>query len=326
MRANRRHGFTMVEILVAVAILTVVVAGVMESFVVQNRAYTVVDQTTESQQNLRAIAHLLERDLRMTGFMVDEAASACGIDATNAADTLYVTDATAIDPANQAAANLGVPVIGYGGSVNEYPLALQNVPPSPVLDGQPFYDAINSDGIPDSDFQVGAGAILYDRNDPNRGTACGVVTHVSASSVRVDFENAIGSVGGQQLVLVPAHRYAVDANGALTRDGQPLANDVDDLQVAYFIDANGDGQVTTADEYEGSAGATAAYTSAGTDHSNLREIRFNLVLRSRTNDAEYSEGTDQPTENRAGSGLADGFRRRAFTTTVRPRNIGFRGV
>src|SRR4030095_14831612 len=86
-RSNR--GFTMVEMMVAVGILGVVVAGVMQTFVVQNKAYTVVDETTEAQQNLRAISYLIERDLRSTGFMVDEAAAVCGGDTTSTSTLLH---------------------------------------------------------------------------------------------------------------------------------------------------------------------------------------------------------------------------------------------
>jgi hypothetical protein len=33
----------------------------------------------------------------------------------------------------------------------------------------------------------------------------------------------------------------------------------------------------------------------------------------------------QAMENRAAVGASDGFRRRTYTATVRPRNVGFRG-
>ena len=75
-RRRASSGFSLVEMVVAVAILGIVIAGVMETFVVQNRAYTVVDETTEAQQNLRAISYLIERDLRSTGFMVEGATQA----------------------------------------------------------------------------------------------------------------------------------------------------------------------------------------------------------------------------------------------------------
>ena len=330
---RRTNGFTLIEIMVAVGILSVVVAGVMESFVVQNRAYTVVDQTTETQQNLRAIAHLLERDIRMTGFMVPEGAVACGIDATSTpgllpgSDVLYVTDADAIDPKDAAGeldqpqANLGSTInVGYTGGATLMSIVVDDL----GVEGKPAYDT-DGDGLNDSDFRIGGGAIVVDPSDPTRGTGCGVVVDVNpgGNSLRVEFETGIG-VGGT-LLLIPAHRYTVSDAGALRRDGTEIVSDVDDLQVAYFVDANDNGDAD-ANEYLADGGAGADYDSAGTDHSELREIRVNLVLRSRTADGEYSEGTEQATENRAPTGVADGFRRRVLTSTVKPRNIGFRGT
>lgn len=329
---RRANGFTLIEIMVAVGILSIVVAGVMESFVVQNRAYTVVDQTTETQQNLRAIANLLEQDLRMTGFMVPEGAVACGVDATSAAgllpgsDVLYVTDADAIDPKDaagdldQTQANLGSAItVGYTGAATLMSIIVGDK----SVEGKPAYDT-DGDGMNDSDFRVGGGAIVVDPSDPARGTACGVVVDVppGGNTIRVDFETGIGP--GGSLLLIPAHRYTVSDAGNLQRDGTPIVSDVDDLQVAYFVDANDNGDAD-ANEYL-SDGASADYDSQGTDHSELREIRFNLVLRSRMADREYSEGTEQATENRAPSGVTDGFRRRVLTSTVKPRNIGFRGT
>lgn len=325
----RRMGFTMVEMLVAVAILTAVVAGVMQSFVVQNHAYTVVDQTTESQQNLRAVSSLLERDLRMTGFMVPESAMVCGLDYTDRPDAIWVTDSESLDPTNQPSAGLGAIVqTGYTGAVGTtMSLVVDNVVldtnDGDALDIDAYYDT-NSDGVPDSDFAEGAGVILVDIGNPGRGTACGTVIDVtSATGIRVEFVNSLLG-GGGQLRLVPAIRYEVDANTNLLRNGGTLATNIDDLQIAYFVDANGNGR-TDADEYQGSYASTVDYESQGTDHRRLREIRFNVVLRARGEDVEYVDGFEQATENRATVAGADGFRRRLLTTIVRPRNVGFRG-
>lgn len=336
MRTRIHSGFTLVEILVAVGILGLVVAGVTQSFVVQNAAYTVVDQTTESQQNARAVAGLLERDLRMTGFMVPEGGSLCAIDAANASDVLYVTDADAIDPSGQGDANLGANVLtGYSAATSTQTLSLGSL----SLDGVPFYDT-NGSGGADSDFRVGGGAIVTDTTNPGRGTACGTVIDVNpgANTIRVDFETALGTGAGGSLVAVPAHRYAVrdplngvddDANGlvddsTLTRNGVALVGDVDDLQIAFAIDDDDDGTLDDATEYFGN-GSANDYESRNTDHRNLREVRFNLVLRSRNPDPRWTQGFQQATENRAAVGAADGFRRRVYTSTVKPRNLGFRG-
>jgi hypothetical protein len=302
----------------------------MQSFVVQNRAYTVVDQTTESQQNLRAIAYMMERDLRMAGFRVPEGAVACGVDATNGPDTLYVSDSEPIvtidpaDPNSNPADAFSVGVSGYTANVSEQTLVVD----STVLDGVAYWDH-DGNGMPDADFRVGNAAILFDSANPDRGTACGTVTDLptlgAGGRVRVDFETALPTATGL-LVLVPAVRYTVNSvDSTLLRNGVVIANDVDDLQVAYFIDADGNGRVTNDDEYEGSALAASEYESQNTDHSDLREIRFNLSVRSRSADPGFVDGFMQAMENRAAVGASDGFRRRTYTATVRPRNVGFRG-
>jgi type II secretory pathway component PulJ len=328
-RRNDILGLTLIEIMVAVGIVAIVISSVMDSFVVQNRAYTVVDQTTETQQNARAVAALFDQDLRMTGFMVPEGAAVCGVDAVSAAvgpnllagsDIIYVTDSDSIDPTGQSQANLGVKV-NSGYSPATVTLNLSDV----VLDGKPYYDT-NGDGAADSDFKKLAGVIVMDTSNPARGTACGQITNVNAAakSITVDFETGFAGPGGGSLIAVPAHRYAVSDTNVLKRDDTEIVRDVDDLQFAYFIDTNDNGTVD-AGEYKGSS-AAIGYNATGTNHSDLREIRFDLVVRSRSQDQSFTDGFMQVTENRAAAGANDGYRRRLLTSTVKPRNIGFRGT
>jgi prepilin-type N-terminal cleavage/methylation domain-containing protein len=321
MRAQR--GFTMVELMVAVGVLLVVVGATLQTFVVQNRAYTVLDQVTEAQQNGRAIAELIEREARMTGFMVPEAAAACGIDLTAAPDTVFLTDGEAIDPAGFLLANLGSTVSNYASSASVQTLLVDDV----VLDGRPFYD-VDGDGVTDSDFLPGNGAILADADNPELGSACGIVEDVSpgANQIRVSFLNQIGPVVGR-VVLVPAHVYVTDAQMRLTRDGTLLAENVEDLQAAYFFDVDGDGQVgNPAQENPGSAGTN--YDPQNRDHGDLREIRISVVTRSRDPEREFTASTPlfQATENRAPVAQPDGFWRRVMRVSARPRNVGSRGA
>jgi prepilin-type N-terminal cleavage/methylation domain-containing protein len=325
MTAYRKSGFTMVEMMVAVGILGIVMAGVMQTFVVQNRAYSVVDETTEAQQNLRAISYLLERDLRATAFMLPEGSSACGIDNTNSADTLFVTDSESIDPTGQSSAGLYATITaGYSAADSSQTLVVNKV----TLDGQPYFDN-NANGVPDSDFRNNGGVIVFDPANPTRGTACGIVESVpDTTHIRVTFETHLAAATGP-LGVVPAIVYSLDANNNLLRNGVTLATDVEDLQFAYFFDVNTNG-VADANEYRGD-GTGPDYLSRGTtgvpsDHSKLREIRFDIVVRSRNADPTYQEGFVQATENRGAVGANDGFRRRVLTSTVRQRNVGYRGV
>lgn len=320
-------GFTLIELLISVAILGIVSVYMFESFAVNQRAYTVIDQVAESQQNVRAIADLLERDLRHAGLMVPEGAAVCGVDDDAAPDLLYVSDANAIDPGDDVATYDGAAIAGgvtqVATGVATFALSSLLMEPAP---SRPAYDA-NGDGTADSDFQVGGGAIVVDLLDPGRGSACGRVTQVNlvGPQVQVDIRTgALGAAGGPtNLVLIPAHEYRVNGD-QLLRDGVVLSEGMEDLQVAYFLDDDTDG-VVDVDEIHGN-GTGPDFESGGQDGSEVREVRVNLVTRTRAEDREWTQGRPQALENRAAAVANDGFRRRTYTSTVMLRNVGSRSL
>ena len=366
---RRSRGFTLIEMMVSIAVLGVVSIYLTDMLIRQSRTYAVVDQVTEVQQNLRAIADLLEREARATGFMVPEASSFCGIDNTNGSDIVFFTDGDAINPLNQVSLNLGVPITGgYVGTGTDVLNLAGPIGNPTTTDDVPFYDNDN-DGVADSDFLANnalglfGGVIVVDRGNPGLGAACGLVRAAGANSITVDFTMRVGpgptalvpapdpiAAGvGADLVAIPAHWYAVvppAASGAtspqLWRDNLVLADDVEDLQFAAFFDVDGDGLVTgnvaaaleparSATEYPGSANPGVQYAGDDWDHSQLRELRINFVVRTRNQDADALAnpaarvGSFETTENRAPpGGPADGFRRRVHTITVKPRNLGLR--
>jgi type IV pilus assembly protein PilW len=74
MEDQNRHnikGMTLIELLVALVICGMVVAGIYRVFIAQSKAYTVQDQVVEVQQSVRSAMEILLRDLRMTGFDFD---------------------------------------------------------------------------------------------------------------------------------------------------------------------------------------------------------------------------------------------------------------
>jgi prepilin-type N-terminal cleavage/methylation domain-containing protein len=314
MSARTRHGFTLIELIVSAAILAIISVYLADLFTRQSRAYSVVDNVTEIQSNLRAIGHLVERELRTTGMLVPEAGALCGVDNTNTADVLYVTDSEALSPG--AVNNLGANITsGYSGSGSDT-INLDDI----VLDGDPFYDR-DADGVLDSDFQQGAGVIVLDPTNAAKGASCGFITAVNASSLDVTWES--GAIAGPGLVAIPAHVYKV-VGTQLLRDGLVLADDVEDLQWAAFYDLN-DNDLMDGENLEYIGSATGPqYASNGRDNSELREVRISWVARTRLPDQDMSVGVFQATENRVAPGGTDGFRRRVYTTRVRPRNVGQR--
>jgi prepilin-type N-terminal cleavage/methylation domain-containing protein len=321
-------GFTLIELMISAAVLVIISVYLTGMLTQQNRAYSVVDQVTETQSNLRAVSALMEREIRTTAFMAPEGSAACGVDRDDGPDVLYVTDADAYRNGSSVKRyDLGPKVdnVGFPGDT----LRLATLNP----DGDGHYD-LDADGVGDSDFRPGGGVIVMDYRNPERGTACGVireggVTEVPATLL-VDFEADAAALGAhnpsrpeQYLVAIPAHRYMIDDENQLLRDDLVLAEDVEDLQVAYFFDVDDDRTIDDG-ENPGAAGAHPRYVASENDNVELREIRFNVVMRSRRSDPSMGSATFQAFENRTAVAGTDGFRRRTFTASVSPRNVGHR--
>jgi prepilin-type N-terminal cleavage/methylation domain-containing protein len=330
---RRNNGFTLTELLISMAVLGILSVYLTNMLTQQSRAYTVVDQVTEAQGSGRAILDLLERELRGTAGLTPEAAAVCGVDNTNRADVLFVTDGDAYEFDGDD------PAFKYYDAAAKIDSGLSAAGPGDVLrvasmapDGQAFYD-LDSDGTADSDFRPGGAVIVMDINNPSRGTACGVIVaggvDVAGKQLTVDFTNGAENPGLASLPLtawvVPAHRYTVNAQNQLMRDDLRLADDVEDLQLAYFFDSvTADNEVdSNALEYPGTVDGNV-YDATDWDNSELREIRFSFVVRSRMTDPNLPGAVPQPLENHAPAAVPDGFRRRVLTATVRPRNVGHR--
>jgi len=82
-------GFTLVEFMVTVAMMTVVMAGVYLVFYSQQKSYTVQEQVAEMQQNLRGAMYLMAKEIKMAGCNPTGQAQA-GI-VTAAADSIHFT-------------------------------------------------------------------------------------------------------------------------------------------------------------------------------------------------------------------------------------------
>ena len=323
-RTARTQGLTLIELLVAVGLLGVITTYLLDTFTVNQQAYSVVEQVSEVQQNLRAAADLLERDIRHTGFMVPGAAAFCAVDDTNGPDLLYLTDPDAVDPAQLSTVDNGSAIGASTVASGTITLALVLEPGA----GSPAYD-MDGDGTPDSDFLEDGGVIFADPDDPGRGTACGTVTavDVGAGEITVVLESGGVGAGTGELVAIPAIEYRLGSAGGpvdevLLRNNVPLVRGVDDFQVAFQIDLNDD-YVDDPNEMRGD-GSGPDYVSSAVDASRAREIRANLVLRTRGQDPGFVEGQFQALENRTAITGNDGFRRRVYTAREVLRNVVMR--
>jgi prepilin-type N-terminal cleavage/methylation domain-containing protein len=324
---TRAGGFTLIEMLTVVAIFGVVAMYVGRILIVNERAYHTVENTSESQQNLRVFGELIEDDLRHAGMMVSSDSAVCGVDSTTAPDLLYVSDAAAIDPQDDFDPYDGAVIAGgpynlnTNGTAQTFTLSSLVIEPSPP--NRPAYDTDNN-GTLDSDFRIGAGVIVSDPADPARGNACGRITAINLAtpSITVVGVAAMGSAGSG-LVAVPANEYRLNGTQLLWNN-VALANGIEDFQVAYVRDEDGDNVIDGNTDRRSFGGAgTTNYSSSEFPAQQMREVEIGLVSRSRQTDAAF-RGRPQALLNRTPVTTADGFRRRTFQTRVLLRNLATR--
>lgn len=333
----KRAGFSLIELLTVVAIMGMVAVYMGRILTVNEKTYSSTDQLSQAQQNLRAIDDLLERDLRHAGLMVPDAVAVCGVDDVNGPDILYVSDALAIDPQNDFSTYSGVRVTnGNATGTGNRPLTLDDLIIEPSPPNRPAYDT-DGNGTNDSDFQVKGGVIIADTSNPTEGVACGTIDSILLGTKVINVNVRSGLSTSADLIAIPAHEYRVDGTRLLW-NGNALTDGVEDLQVTYIIENDDppDNQVDVAHEIFGddessphqlfnesnpNAGS-GAVTLTGSAAELVREIRVNIVVRTRLEDEDFTSGRFQGTENRDVSGVtADGFRRRVITTKVMLRNV-----
>ncbi|MFA4910267.1 MAG: prepilin-type N-terminal cleavage/methylation domain-containing protein [Desulfobacteria bacterium] len=61
-------GFTLIEIMIALAIAGILLVSIYNLYISQSRTYTVQEQVSEMQQNARVAMNIISRDIRMAGF------------------------------------------------------------------------------------------------------------------------------------------------------------------------------------------------------------------------------------------------------------------
>ena len=89
-KQSYEKGFTLIEILVAIAIAGIVMAGIYSAYYSQQKSYVVQEQVAIAQQNLRAAMYFMEREVRMVG--CDPMGSANAAIITAGADTFQFSE------------------------------------------------------------------------------------------------------------------------------------------------------------------------------------------------------------------------------------------
>ena len=86
--AKPSHGFTLVELMIAMAIFSIASAALYASYQAQQNSYHTQEQVSDMQQNLRAALFFIDRDIKMAGYDPREKADA----ASNANNIAHVAE------------------------------------------------------------------------------------------------------------------------------------------------------------------------------------------------------------------------------------------
>jgi type IV pilus assembly protein PilW len=90
---NNKKAFTLLELLIALAISGVVMAGIYSAYYSQQKSYITQEQVAAMQQELRAAMYIMQREIRMAG--CDPIGSAgAGIQTANANAITFTLDIT----------------------------------------------------------------------------------------------------------------------------------------------------------------------------------------------------------------------------------------
>ena len=81
-KSSKSNGFTLVELLIAMAVSSFIMAAIYATYLLNQKSYHVQDDVAEMQQNLRTAFYHLSSEIRMAGFDPTDIANAGIITAT----------------------------------------------------------------------------------------------------------------------------------------------------------------------------------------------------------------------------------------------------
>jgi type IV pilus assembly protein PilW len=304
-------GFSLVEVMAALVILTIAMTAVFATFISQQMSFTVQNRVAEIQQNLRQAVEYMSRDIRMAGYGIPDNVTipnnvvAAGVtslrslyakDNTTGPDQIYILYLFDMD-ANQPRASDNA----SGGPYNGASITVATTTGF-LTTGREL--VLITDGTTADLYETSAagGTSL---------TFAGGYTYNSGHSKSYPFPSTVAKARFVRYFIDrttdPTHpALMVDRMGGGTP--QPVADDIEDLQFTYGIDTNGDGNVDS-------------WTASPTTYSQIRQVRLQLTARARLPEAGWSE-TRPPLGNWTAVSTPDGYRRRTYDIVIDVRNSG----
>lgn len=315
-RRRGERGLTLVELVVAMALVSVLVGIAMQIAVVVLSGYKTHRDGIGAQRAARGSLDLIADAVRN---------ASAGVPSGNVTDAAGCSDFTGIEVVNDTDGpdELRVTTAAGGVLTSVREIFEESSTELVVLDGSNF--AVG-DLVLLTDFDKGHVVKLTSVTDGGDTWSLGVDP---AGCTGVDFQYDPGAL----VIRARVSRFYVediDGTPTLMMDGdgdgpdaaEPLAEGIEDFQIAVGVDADGDGEVVDAS----GAGDEWHYNAAGDgDPADItttpwRALRLTVVARSLREELGEPISSALTVEDHAG-GSPDGFRRRPISTIVEIRNL-----
>jgi prepilin-type N-terminal cleavage/methylation domain-containing protein len=323
----KTRGFTLIELMISMALFGLIASGAMTLVLSAARSQAHSARVDVAQSALRAGIDFITRDVMMTGggaqngvIVIPGGATVNAVrfdvaanDSTSAPDTLelWLTDGS---PAAQlssavAAGATTLPISYEQGATRSFSATTTPFQSYVQLSDANFNSAIvvALSNVSGNTLTIGALPSGFAANAwvlPSK--------HVVYSVSTTQFAN-IGNVATNNTSVL-----MMTVNGT----AQPLAEGVEDLQIAYGFDTDGNGVLTdngsSSDEwlYNNAADTAGSFTIG-----QLRAIRITIVAKSTVVDTGAQTYGARPAAEDRAAGSSDGFVRRVLRTEIAVRNF-----
>ncbi|MCF6265375.1 MAG: PilW family protein [Desulfuromusa sp.] len=283
---SSNFGFTLVEMLVALVITSVIGISIMTLYINSSRTYDAQTQVAEAQQNVRAAIESIVFDLRNAGY----------------------------NPTGAAITGLGF--VQAGTNVLQITMDLSD--DTGIIDPR----------VPDGNLTKASGG-----SDPNENVTYSLYTAAGIS--RLGRNTGAGNDPVAEYIQAVGFAYAFDSDGdgALDFDDNGTPADTSDDRILWSIqdpagggnwfevDANGDNQITAADDTDSDGTINAVDTGIAVDLADIRAVKIWVLGTARRADRDYTSTQSYVVGNRV-IPPNNNFRRRLLSTVVTCRNMG----
>lgn len=316
----KNKGFTLVELLVTMAVVSIIMVAVISAFNIQQKAQVKQQLITEVQQNGRAAAYMLARDIRMTSFGLGDGVvtywdgsthsnySAINIeDGGNGPDRIKILYAATLDLLNPA--YLEVNAL----ATTQVSLSQDVLNVDDATGFVPGELAIITNGDFSSIFQITGVSPQNLGHNPDTGVNPPVDTMINPKGAF-----GVGSAVYRLRYITYDVSYADPSHPVMRIDrdgptgGSPfeiIAEDIEDLQAVYIFE-------------DGVSANDLDVGPSNHDYAHIRAVRVTVLARTRVEKEEFKGGRRPTIENHLQGPSDDSYGRRLITLELKIRNFG----